>query len=259
MTCTHSSIVYGPVVSRRLGRSLGVNILPLDGKVCSFDCLYCECGLNPKGGRRLFLPSRQEIREALREALLHLTAPVEVITFAGNGEPTLHPHFADIIADTLSLRETLAPGVRIAVLSNATMIHLPQIAGALSRVDDCILKLDSALAERVRQINNPRSGYITPSRLLPYFRKLSGKAVIQTLFLKGSYKGVRVDNTAAEEIEAWIEFLLKIEPMGVMVYTLDRQTPVEGLEAVSEEELEGIGRRVTEAGLRLWENRKAEP
>ena len=144
-TILYDQIVFGPIHSRRLGISLGMNLLPTDGKICSFDCLYCECGFNKDRKTNHRMPTREEVREALKERLTRMQAEgiaPDVITFAGNGEPTLHPDFESIIADTIATRDSFFPKAKIAVLSNATQLHKESVVRALSRVEDNILKFD---------------------------------------------------------------------------------------------------------------------
>jgi wyosine [tRNA(Phe)-imidazoG37] synthetase (radical SAM superfamily) len=254
MTAIHREIVYGPVCSRRLGFSLGINLLPGDGKVCSFDCIYCECGLNQERRTNNPLPRRTDVRVALERTIFSLleqeTVP-DVLTFAGNGEPTLHPDFPSIIDDTVALRNRLLPSARIAVLSNSTMLHFPQIVAALFRVDDCILKLDSVFDHRIRILNAPLSPAFSFDALLPRLAAFGGKAVIQTMFLKGTYRGETITNTTEEEINGWLDALAHIRPRQVMIYTLARDTPVEGLRKLSPAEMEDIAERVTKIGIQV--------
>jgi wyosine [tRNA(Phe)-imidazoG37] synthetase (radical SAM superfamily) len=249
-TILFDSIVFGPVRSRRLGVSLGINLLPVDGKLCSFNCIYCECGLNEQVRPKGKLPARTEVREALERKLVAMlsegVAP-DVITFAGNGEPTLHPEFAAIIDDTITVRNRFFPRARIAVLSNATMIHREPVFQALNRVDDPILKLDSVLDNRIRQLDAPHSPSFTFASLLQQLIRFRGNLIIQTMFIKGTYNGESVDNTSEEEIAGWLEALRQIKPRQVMIYTIDRETPVKGLEKVSREELNLIADRAKAA------------
>lgn len=242
-TILFDKIVFGPVHSRRLGVSLGVNLLPVDGKVCSFDCIYCECGLNRDGRTGSKLPTRECVKKELEETLLSMAemgkAP-DVITFAGNGEPTLHPDFEGIIDDTICLRNKFFPKAKIAVLSNATMLHKREVFNALLQVDDAILKLDSISDRRIRQINAPNSPSFCSKELVEQLSRFNGKAIIQTMFLKGNLQGESVDNTTDEEIKGWIDALKVIQPRQVMIYTIDRETPVKNLQKVTKEELEVI-------------------
>lgn len=242
-TILFDKIVFGPIHSRRLGVSLGMNLLPVDGKLCSFDCIYCECGLNGERRTKSRLPAREEVRKALEEVLTSMqtsgTAP-DVITFAGNGEPTLHPDFGGIIDDTVSLRDQFFPKAKIAVLSNSTRLHKEDIFMALHKVDDAILKLDSVLDSRIQQLNVPNHPSFTFNKLLEQLCRFEGKLVIQTLFIKGESNGDSVDNTTDEEVVGWINALKKIKPRQVMIYTIDRETPVKNLLKVTEPELELI-------------------
>lgn len=251
-TLLFDRIVFGPVHSRRLGVSLGINLLPPDGKICSFDCIYCECGLNEQRRTRTKLPGRQEVKEALEQKLAAMqadgTAP-DVITFAGNGEPTLHPEFAGIIDDTIALRDRFFPSARIAVLSNATQIGREDVFRALLRVDDNILKLDSVLDDRIVQLDRPRTPGFSFDRLLAGLKRFEGKLIIQTMFLKGVAGGRPVDNMSEPEIAGWLAALKEIRPQQVMIYTIDRETPVRGLRKASPEELEAIAARAREAGF----------
>ena len=242
-TILFDKIVFGPVHSRRLGVSLGINLLPVDGKVCSFDCIYCECGLNRDGRTGSKLPTRECVKKELEETLLSMAATgktPDVITFAGNGEPTLHPDFEGIIDDTICLRNKFFPKAKIAVLSNATMLHKREVFNALLQVDDAILKLDSISDRRIRQINAPNSPSFCSKELVEQLSRFNGKAIIQTMFLKGNLQGESVDNTTNEEIKGWIDALKVIQPRQVMIYTIDRETPVKNLQKVTKEELEVI-------------------
>ncbi|MDR1880390.1 MAG: radical SAM protein [Tannerellaceae bacterium] len=251
-TILFDSIVFGPVRSRRLGVSLGINLLPVDGKLCSFNCIYCECGLNEQVRPKGKLPARADVREALERKLSAMQAEgsaPDVITFAGNGEPTLHPEFAGIIDDTIAIRNRFFPRARIAVLSNATMIHREPVFQALNRVDDPILKLDSVLDSRIRQLDAPHSPSFTFAALLRRLIRFRGNLIIQTMFIKGTYLGESVDNTGEAEIAGWLEALRLIRPRQVMIYTIDRETPVKGLQKVSREELNLIAERAEGLGF----------
>jgi wyosine [tRNA(Phe)-imidazoG37] synthetase (radical SAM superfamily) len=241
--------VFGPVKSRRLGISLGINLLPNDSKLCSFDCLYCECGWNPDPKKvKAILPSRELVSSSL-EAQLKIMADKnelpDVITFAGNGEPTLHPDFQAIIDDTILLRNKFALQARIAVLSNSTMLHKPTIVEALKKVDDNILKLDSGIPETIRILNAP-VGYFDFNKMVSLLIAFEGKLIIQTLFLKGEYNGVIFDNTTEKELEAWIDLISKIKPEKLMIYSIARETPLNTLEEVGKQELNKIAFRVRE-------------
>lgn len=253
-TILFDEIVFGPVKSRRLGISLGINLLPTDGKFCSFDCLYCECGLNAafRGGK---LPKTSEVFDALEQRFrqLHKEGILpDVITFAGNGEPTMHPDFPAIIDRTIFLRNELFPNAKVSVLSNATTIHKPLIFDALLKVDNAILKLDSAIDETVRTLDRPNSPGYTVAGQIERLKAFKGKCIIQTLFTRGIYNGQSFDNTTEKEVSAWINALKEIAPESVMIYAIDRDTAVEGVEKVSLEELESIAGIVRkETGLEV--------
>lgn len=250
MTSLFHDIIFGPVHSRRLGLSLGVNLLPLDSKLCSFNCIYCECGWNTRGAKPRFNP-RDDVRTCLEAKLREMSAagtPPDVITFAGNGEPTLHPEFEHIIGDTISLRDELAPTARVSVLSNATMIGRESVRRALLRVDNNILKLDSAFDDTVRLIDNPQGSY-SVARTVENMKLFGGQLIVQTMFLRGEYGGRTVDNTTEREVSAWLELVREIAPRQVMIYTIDRDTPAENLVKVSVEELRAIALRVEALGI----------
>ena len=252
MTALYHDIIYGPVHSRRLGLSLGVNLLPTESKLCSFDCIYCECGWNAEhpGGRRF--NAREEVRTHLAGALSRMAAegtPPDVITFAGNGEPTLHPDFEAIIDDTLSLRDAHCPGAKVSVLSNATQIHREEVRRALLRVDNNILKLDSAFDATVRRIDNPQNAAYAVRDIVREMKRFEGRMILQTMFLRGVCNGVPVDNTTEEVVSAWLRLVEEIRPQKVMVYSLDRDTPCPTLEKVPREELQAIAARVEALGI----------
>jgi wyosine [tRNA(Phe)-imidazoG37] synthetase (radical SAM superfamily) len=253
-TFLFDQIIFGPVKSRRLGISLGVNLLPTDSKVCSFDCIYCECGWNPKKReKKAILPTRDEVSAKMEEKLLEMTASGElpdVITFAGNGEPTLHPEFEGIIEDTINLRNQLTPKARIAVLSNATMLHKPSVVRALMKVDDNIQKLDSAFEETIRKMDCPSSNFRLAD-VVENLKQFNGQVILQTMFLRGTFKGETIDNTVEKEVAAWLKLVTEIKPSQVMIYTIDRDTPASGLEKVTVEELQQIGERVRLLGFKV--------
>lgn len=252
MTALFSDIIFGPIHSRRLGLSLGVNLLPTASKRCSFDCIYCECGWNAEHRGAHSLNTRDEVRTLLRATLEKMTGegtPPDVITFAGNGEPTLHPDFEAIIDDTLALRDALCPSAKISVLTNATQLHREGVVRALKRVENPILKLDSAFDATVRLINNPQHPSYSVQRVVEQMKGFAGEMILQTMFLRGEYQGAVVDNTTDEEVEAWLALVAEIRPRQVMVYSLDRDTPCKMLEKVSREELQRIAQRVEALGI----------
>ena len=253
-TFLFDQIIFGPVKSRRLGVSLGVNLMPTDSKVCSFDCIYCECGWTPKKReQKAQLPTREMVKQKMEEKLTEMVKNNElpdVITFAGNGEPTLHPDFEGIIDDTIELRNKLTPKARIAVLSNATMLHKPAVVRALLKVEDNIQKLDSAFEETVRKIDCPTSRFRL-SDVVENLKAFDGKVIIQTLFLRGNHKGEVIDNTTESELSAWLELVKEIRPSQVMIYTIDRDTPAAGLEKVKLGELHQIAEGIKEIGFKV--------
>ncbi|HIX74743.1 MAG TPA: radical SAM protein [Candidatus Parabacteroides intestinipullorum] len=251
-TILFDKIVFGPIHSRRLGVSLGMNLLPVDGKICTFDCIYCECGWNKDHRVASRFPSREAVREALEIKLSSMKSEgvtPDVITFAGNGEPTVHPEFEGIIDDTIALRDRFFPSAKIAVLSNSTMLGKPGVFRALNRVEDNILKLDSVLDSRIQQLNAPNQPSFCFARLLEDLCRFNGNLIIQTMFLRGELDGKSVDNTTEEEIVGWLEALKKIHPKQVMIYTIDRETPAKNLLKVPKAELETIADRARALGF----------
>ncbi len=252
-TFLFDSIVFGPVRSRRLGVSLGINLLPVSRKLCSFNCIYCECGWTSgvKGGSSA-LPSRSAVYEALRIKLSEMKeqgkAP-DVITYAGNGEPTLHPDFAAIIDDSVALRNEYFPQARISVLSNGSTLRRKSVREALKKVDMNVLKLDSAIPSTVKRLNQPRNA-VGLAKFEQYVKDFDGRFIIQTLFVRGECNGATVDNTTPEETDAWLEALARLRPQSVMIYTIDRDTPAgSNLKKVPVAELETIAGRVQALGI----------
>ena len=245
-------IIYGPIKSRRWGISLGVNLLPLESKLCNFDCIYCECGWNRDNrSEKPRFNVREDVREALREVLAKMReegALPDVITFAGNGEPTMHPDFESIIEDTIALRDEFAPEAKVSVLSNATQLHREGVVRALHRVDNAILKLDSAIDATAHIINSPQGNY-SVERVVEQLKKFGNDFVLQTMFLRGEYNGVPIDNTLERELEAWLAVVEHLRPRSVMVYSIDRATPCQTLEKVSREELDKIADKVRALGI----------
>lgn len=251
MTVIYPSPIFGPVHSRRLGVSLGINLMPGDGKICTFDCVYCECGFNKDFRPRQPRPTREEVRQALEARLQDMQqngpAP-DVLTFAGNGEPTAHPHFPEIIDDTLALRDRYFPQAKVSVLSNSTFIHKPAVFDALNRIDNNILKLDTVDEEYIRALDRP-AGHYSVSEIIEGMKAFKGRCIIQTMFLKGSYQGRDLDNTSDKYVLPWLEKVREIAPRQVMIYTIDRETPDHDLAKVTHEELDRIAALVREAGI----------
>lgn len=251
MTALYPQIIYGPVRSRRLGLSLGVNLLPLEAKLCTFDCIYCECGWNGENAGSRRFNSREQVAAALESALAAMAADSQlpdVITFAGNGEPTMHPDFEGVIADTIALRDKYAPTAKISVLSNATQLHRADVVRALERVDNNILKIDSLDEEMARLINKPCCNY-SVAKVVEQLKAFNGKVIVQTMFLRGQYEGRVVDNTTEEQVVAWLEAVKTIAPESVMVYSIARDTPCKSLAKVERDELEKIAERVRALGI----------
>ncbi len=251
MPALFDDIIFGPIRSRRLGLSLGVNLLPTNSKICSFECIYCECGWRGEGRGDKRFNSRDDVRTLLYESLEAMVTRGEipdVITFAGNGEPTMHPEFEAIIDDTISVRDSLSPTTKISVLSNATQLHREGVVTALKRVDNNILKIDSAFDATAHSINLPNGEY-SVAKVVEQMAQFNGEMIIQTMFLRGEYEGKRIDNTTQEELLAWLELIAKVQPRSVMIYSLDRATPCKTLEKVSSEELKKIAQLVEKLGI----------
>ena len=250
-TILFNQVIFGPVHSRRLGLSLGVNLLPLNNKLCNFDCIYCECGWGHKAISPRF-NTREEVEFHLRTKLKEMAADgqlPDVITFAGNGEPTIHPEFGGIIDDTIATRDRFFPDAKIAVLSNSTMLQKEEVFQALNKIEDNILKLDSVLDSRIRQIDVPNSPAFNFESLLKQLCRFNGNLIIQTMFLKGEVNGKSVNNMTEEEIAGWISALKQIRPKQVMIYTIDRETPVKALKKATKEELDAIAERARKEGF----------
>lgn len=250
MTSLYDTVIFGPVHSRRLGLSLGINLLPVDQKLCSFNCIYCECGWTRGGAAPRFNP-REEVLRRLETKLSEMIAegtPPDVVTFAGNGEPTLHPEFERIVDEVIALRDRMCPTAKISVLSNSTRLDDPSVRRALQKVDNPIMKLDSAFDSTVRLIDNPLGEY-SVEHVAANIKLLGPRCIVQTMFLRGSYKGTMVDNTTEREVEAWLKMIADIAPRKVMVYTIDRDTPAPDLVKVSVEELRRIAARVEALGI----------
>ena len=253
-TIIYPSPIFGPVHSRRLGISLGINLLPADGKVCSFDCIYCECGFNKDHRPTLPFPKREEVAKHLEETLRKMVDDgqlPDVLTFAGNGEPTCHPQFAEIIDDTIRLRDQYCPKAKVSVLSNSTFIHRPQVHEALMRVDNNILKLDTIDPTYIQKVDRPNGAYDV-HQIIEQMKAFNGHLIIQTMFMRGE-TGVgnqeSVDNTGEEYIGPWLEAVKAIRPQQVMIYTIDRETPAQGLLKATHEQLDAIRDRVIATGI----------
>ena len=248
MTILYNSPIFGPVHSRRLGVSLGVNLMPADGKICSFDCIYCECGLNGDHHTKSKRPTRDEVCEGLTKVLRERHEkgePLDVITFAGNGEPTGHPDFAGIIDDTIAIRDKYFPSAKVSVLSNATMLHKPDVFEALKKVDNNIQKLDTVDMEYITKVDRPCSPSYDVRKVIEQLKAYDGKVIIQTIFMQGE----GVDNTGEEYVAPWIEAVKEIAPEQVMIYTIDRETPTKGLKKAEPAILDQIRERITKLNI----------
>lgn len=251
-TVIYPSPVFGPVQSRRLGVSLGINLLPADGKVCSFDCIYCECGLNAERRPKRPLPTIEELETALEETLEKMKAEgrmPDVLTFAGNGEPTMHPRFPEAVDCAIRLRDRFCPKAKISVLSNSTRIHKPEVREALMRVDNNILKLDTVNPEYISLVDRPVSPSYDVRKVIDNMKLFHGHCIVQTMFMGGEMEGKNVDNTSDDFVNPWLEAVKEIKPSMVMIYTIDRETPDQDLKKASHEVLDNIKARVEKAGF----------
>ena len=243
------SIVYGPIRSRRLGVSLGMNLMPTTAKLCTFDCVYCECGWNQPVSHPV-LPTREQVREALASHLIALSPNnLDVITFSGNGEPTLHPEFLGIIQDTCALRDQYCPNAKISVLSNSTQLGRLDVVEALRLCDNRILKLDSAIDTTMRLIDKPVNPNLTVEQIVEWLSLFDGDFTLQTCFLRGEYEGQIIDNTTDEELNTWYTMVDHLHPKQVMMYVIDRATPLQTLSKVPAAEMEAIAAPLRAKGI----------
>ena len=253
-TIIYPSPIFGPVRSRRLGISLGVNLMPADGKVCTFDCVYCECGFNADRRPTLPRPTREQVAAALEEKLKEMVFDGElpdVITFAGNGEPTAHPRFAEIVDDTLQLRNQYCPKAKVSVLSNSTFIHRPEVRTALMKIDNNILKLDTIDPIYINNVDRPTQKSYNVEDIIGHMKEFHGHIIIQTMFMQGTLSnGFSVDNTKEEYVAPWLDAIRQIAPQEVMIYTIDRETPDHNLKKASHKTLDGICERVKAMGIK---------
>jgi len=251
-TFLFSEIIFGPIKSRRLGVSLGINLLPTDYKFCTFNCVYCECGWTLKADKKIKLPSREEVKNELEKVLKQYAEnakEINSITFAGNGEPTIHPQFAEVIDDTIELREKWMPQAQISVLSNASQLNKQKVTDALKKIDRNILKLDAGTEETYQRINQAQ-GHLKFDKIVDYLKSFDGKLIIQTLFLKGEHDGQHFDNTTPKEVNAWLKLLKEIKPQSVMLYPIDRDTPAKNLQKIDKNKLDQIASMVEQLGIK---------
>ena len=249
-----NSIVYGPIHSRRLGVSLGINLMPTTAKLCTFDCVYCECGFNTPVSHPQ-LPSSEEVCTALEQQLTQMAGPLDVITFSGNGEPTLHPDFEGIISDTCRLRDRYCPNAKVSVLSNSTQLMREDVMRALQQCDNRILKLDSAIDRTMRLIDRPVNAQLTVRQLIDRLSLFNGDFTLQTCFLRGDVPDgelvAHIDNTTPEELTAWYKAVEELHPKTIMIYVIDRATPVQTLEKISREQMELIAAPLRAKGFEV--------
>ncbi len=250
-TVIYPSPIFGPIHSRRLGVSLGINLLPADGKVCSFDCIYCECGYNAQRRPKQPMPTCEEVCNALEERLRdmqqHGPKP-DVLTFAGNGEPTLHPQFPEIVEGVAQLRDQYFPQAKLSILSNATRITQPDVRQALLHFDNAILKLDTVSTAYISLVDQPHGHYDVEEQI-EWLCQMHDRIIIQSMFMKGEHNGQDVNNCTEAYVAPWLEAINRIRPQKVMIYTIDRETPSPLLQKASHEELDTIGERVRQLGI----------
>ena len=242
-------VVFGPIHSRRLGSSLGINLLPEKGKICTFDCIYCECGWNKDGRDDTQLPSAEKVRNALETKLKQCQYDgirIDSITFSGDGEPTINPEFPQIIDDTIRLRNQYYPNSKITVLSNATMVHRPEVFNALRKVDNPTMKIDAPTNELVERINHPAPGYDI-HRVVEALKQFEGDFILQTMFLKSK----DFDSSSPEVLNGWMDLVRILKPREIMVYTIDRPTPEVGLQKFSVEEMQTLVKPLLNEGFTI--------
>ena len=241
--------VFGPIHSRRLGSSLGINLLPEKGKICTFDCIYCECGWNKDGRNDTQLPSAEKVRNALEAKLKECKTnqvPIDSITFSGDGEPTINPDFPQIIDDTIRLGNQYYPNSKITVLSNATMVHKPEVFAALRKVDNPTMKIDAPTDELVEKINHPAPGYHI-NKVVEALKQFNGDFILQTMFLKSK----DFDSSSPEVLKGWMNIVRLLKPREVMVYTIDRPTPEEGLKKFTVDEMRALVQPLIDEGFAI--------
>jgi len=243
--------VFGPIISRRLGTSLGINLLPEEGKICNFDCIYCECGWNKEGRDDTVIPSAEKVRTDLKRKLLKLQAEgtkVDSITFSGDGEPTLNPEFSQIIDDTLALRDRYASSAKVSVLSNATRVHLAPVFHALTKVDNPIMKIDAPTNDLIAKINHPAPGYDV-ARVVEALKQFHGNFILQTCMLRS--QEYDFDSSRQEVLSGWMDIVRLLRPREIMVYTIDRPTPAQGLQKFTVEEMTHLVQPLIDEGFTI--------
>lgn len=241
--------VFGPIHSRRLGNSLGINLLPENGKICNFDCIYCECGWNCDGRDDTILPSAEKVRRELEVMLQQCrnnNTPIDSITFSGDGEPTLNPEFSTIIDDTLSLRDKYYPNAKVSVLSNATNIHKDDIFRAMCKVDSPIMKIDAPTNQLAALINCPAPGYDIDS-VVKALEKFNGNFILQTCFLKSPL----FDSSCPNVLSGWMNIVRHLKPREIMAYTIDRPTPQKDLVKFTPDEMRQFLQPLIDEGFKI--------
>jgi wyosine [tRNA(Phe)-imidazoG37] synthetase (radical SAM superfamily) len=242
-------IVFGPIHSRRLGASLGINLLPQHGKLCDFDCIYCECGWNKDGLGDRNIPSAADVEAALRTKLQKCAADgtrIDSITFSGDGEPTLNPDFPQIIDITISLRDEFYPSAKVSVLSNSTRISREPVFEALRKVDNPIMKIDAPTDELAARINKPACEYHVQD-IVKGLKKFDGDFILQTMFLRSP----DFDSSSPEVLDGWMDIVRQLKPREIMVYTLDRPAPAQNLEKFTVEEMTALVRPLLDEGYNI--------
>ena len=242
-------IVFGPISSRRLGTSLGINILPSKGKLCNFDCIYCECGWNKDGLEDKRFPTYAEVEAVMTERLEMLAAEgvkVDSITFSGNGEPTMNPDFEQIIDLTLRLRDRYYPEAKVSVLSNATRLGRGSVFQALKKIDNPIMKIDAFSDALIQKMNKPVGAYHI-EEVVKNLGKFKGNFILQTMFLKSD----EFDTTTDEALEGWMNIVRQLRPREIMVYTIDRQTPDKSLRKYTIEEMTSFVQPLLDEGFKI--------
>ena len=247
--------IVGPIHSRRLGSSLGINLLPQERKLCTYDCIYCECGWNSETeNKAIKLPTFEEVSELLEKRLQELVAqgvPVDSFTFAGNGEPTLHPQFPQVADFVMKMRDKYYPQAVVTLLTNATQLSRPEVFDAVLKLDNPVLKLDAGTAAMRTAINKPNKPEHTFEQLVDNLIRFGNRCIVQTLLLRGENDGHAISNVSDEEFAKYVEIVKKIGPKYVMLYAIDRATPEKKLEKLTVEELEKYAQIIRNEGIEV--------
>ena len=243
--------VFGPVKSRRLGNSLGINLLSTHYKVCDFDCIYCECGwTHHKPDSKKFI-EKQKFIQLLETKLSQLERdkiPVDYITYAGNGEPTLHPYFLEIAKKVSELRDQYFPKCSIALLSNGSTLSKEKIKASFAYIEDVILKIDAGHQQLFQLINRPNE-HLQLDDICNNMVNLQGNFIAQSMFLKGNADGVEFDNSDQKVVAKWKEKIQMLRPKYVQIYSISRDTPLESIQPISKERLQNIAEQLENMGI----------